>query len=188
MLGLGAAGGVSAGIATTTGTTSTGTTTAPQMIADGVRIGGVEVGGLTEEDAVATVEGAFAQPLPLLLLRPPGSRARPARRDRADPARRHARPRRRPRTEVKLRVKLSRLTSEAYVASVAKRFDRKPVDARLWLRRLRPWVSKQKPGWSLRRLQALCRTSSRRWLRTPASRSGCTTQPPAAVTPRTSGR
>lgn len=157
VLGLGAASGVSAGIAkTTTGTTSTGTTTEPPLIAEGVTIGGVEVAGLTAEEAVATVAGAFAQPLPLLVLRhellPTPDRLGAT--ALVDPAVARALTAA-PGTELKLRVKLNRPKAEAYLASLARRFDRKPADAKVLLRRLRPWVSKQKPGWSLRRLQAL---------------------------------
>ena len=65
VLGLAAAGGLSAGViaATPTGTTTGTTTTAPQTIAPGVTIGGVDVGDLTADDAIAEVNAAFAEPL-----------------------------------------------------------------------------------------------------------------------------
>src|SRR5204862_5425626 len=67
VLGLAGAGGVSAGVGSTT--TSTGTTTDPQVIAAGVTIGGVAVGGMTADEADAAVTDAFEQPLQLLVLR-----------------------------------------------------------------------------------------------------------------------
>ena len=154
LFGLAAAGGVSAGVGSST--TSTGTTTDPPLIAQGVTIGGVPVGGLTADDASAAVTNAFEQPLRLLVLshklfvRPERlgttalvqdavSRALGA------PAG----------TALKLRVRLSRPHAEAYVTSLARHFDRAPVDAQLYLRRLRPQVTRAKEGWALRRLKAL---------------------------------
>ena len=157
VLGLGAAGGVSAGIVRTSTTTGT-TTTTQAVIADGVTVGGVAVGGLTRDEAAATVTGAFVQPLPLVVA---GHRLFPT------PKRLHvsayvdgavaqalAAP---PGTAIKLRVKLDRAKATAYVAAVAKRFDRKPLDAQLGLRNLRPVVSRERAGRSLRRVQSLGR-------------------------------
>jgi lipoprotein-anchoring transpeptidase ErfK/SrfK len=56
---------------------------------------------------------------------------------------------------LKLRVRLSRPKAQAYVDSLAGHFDRKPLDAQLALRRLRPFVMRAHAGWSLRRLPAL---------------------------------
>jgi len=156
VLGLLAATGVSAGIAASTGTTSTGTTTAPATIADGVSIGGIPVGGLTADDAFETVDAAFAQPLTLLvtghtvLVTPEQLGATAQVQTAVDYALMAA-----PGSDVKLHVKLNRPKAESYVASLAKRYDRKPVNATLSLRRLRPWIHGQKQGWSLRRLVAL---------------------------------
>ena len=157
VLGLVAAGGVSAGIATSTGTSTTGTTTTePQTIAADVTIGSVQVGGLTADDAFVAVDTAFLQPLPLLVLRhrllvtPDEIGATALVQAAVDRALTAA-----PGTELKLRVKLDRPKAQAFVASVAKRFDRKPVDARVFLRNLRPSIRKQKPGWALRRMPAL---------------------------------
>ena len=157
VLGLGAAGGVSAGVVRTTTTTGT-TTTSEAVIADGVTIGGVAVSGLTQDEAVATVTTAFERPLPLLVLRH-RLFARPERLNAtayvdgavaqalASPAG----------TALKLRVKLDRSKAAAYVAAVARRFDREPLDAQLALRNLRPVVSAQRTGRSLRRVQSLGR-------------------------------
>jgi hypothetical protein len=157
VLGLGAAGGVSAGVVHTATTTGT-TTTSEAVIADGVTVGGVAVGGLSQDEAVATVTTAFERPLPLLVLRH-RLFARPERLNAtayvdgavaqalASPAG----------TALKLRVKLDRSKAAAYVAAVARRFDRKPLDAQLALRNLRPVVSAQRTGRSLRRVQSLGR-------------------------------
>ena len=157
VLGLGAAGGVSAGVvrtATTTGTTMTSET----MIADGVTIGGVAVGGLTQDEATATVTSAFERPLPLVVLRhrlfPSMKRLNASAYVDGAVVQALAAP---PGTAVKLRVKLDRPKAAAYVAAVARRFDRKPVDAQLGLRNLRPIVSAEKPGRLLRRVQSLGR-------------------------------
>ena len=146
VLGLVAAGGVSAGIATSTGTTTTGTTTEPQTIAPDVTVGGVQVGGLTADDAFEAVDSAFLQPLPLLVLRhrvlvtPDQIGATALVQAAVDRALTAA-----PGTALSLRVKLNRPKSQAFVASVARTFDRKPVDAKVLLRNLRPWIRKQKP-------------------------------------------
>ena len=167
VLGFGAAGGVSAGVVasttgttatTTTGTTSTTTTTtpAPRTIAPGVTIGGVEVGDLTADEARAAVSASFARPLLLLVLRhklavPPARfGATAAVRDAVARALGAA-----PGTALKLRVKLNRSATGRYLAFLARHFDRKPVDAQLLLRRLRPFVTRQRPGRALRRERSM---------------------------------
>jgi lipoprotein-anchoring transpeptidase ErfK/SrfK len=157
VLGLGAAGGVSAGVVRTATTTAT-TTTSEAVIADGVTVGGVAVGGLTRDEAFATVSDAFQRPLPLVVA---GHRLYPSMK-RLDAsayvngavAQALAAS---PGTAVKLRVKLDRRKSAAYVAAVAHRFDRKPLDAQLGLRNLRPVVSAERVGRSLRQVQSLGR-------------------------------
>ena len=152
VLGLGAAAGVSAGAVTTT----TGTTTEPQLIADGVTVGGVAVGGLSADDATATVTSFFAAPVPLLVtghkiaVTPAQLGAKAYVKDAVAAALAAA-----PDTALTLHVKTNRPKSEAFVRSVAKRFDRAPVDAKLSLRNLRPSVKHQKRGWALRQLRAL---------------------------------
>jgi hypothetical protein len=161
VLGLAAAGGVSAGIVRTATTTGATTTTSEALIADGVTVGGVPVGGLTQDEAVDAVTTAFDQPLTLLVPRhtlfptPKRLGTTPL----VEEAVAHALAAQ-PGTTLRLRVKLDRPKAEAYVAAVARRFDRKPVDAQLTLRNLRPVVSAQKQGRSLRRLQALGRIFS----------------------------
>ena len=154
VLGLAAAGGVSAGIGSST--TSTGTTTDPQVIATGVTIGGIDVGGMTADEAHVAVTTSFERPLPLLVMRhklfvkPERLGTTALVHDAVTRA--LAAP---PDTELKLRVRLSRPKAQAYVDSLAKHFDRKPLDARLALRRLRPFIARAHAGWSLRRLPAL---------------------------------
>ena len=155
VLGLGAAAGVSAGAVTTT-TGTTGTTTEPQLIADGVTIGGIAVGGLSADDASTAVTSFFETPLPLLVTGHKiavtsdqlGTSAYV--KDAVVVALAAA-----PDTAIKLHVKINRHKSEAFVRSLAKRFDRAPVDAKLSLRHLRPYVTHQKRGWALRQLKSL---------------------------------
>ena len=155
VLGLGAAAGVSAGAVTTT-TGTTGTTTEPQLIADGVTIGGIAVGGLTADDATTAVTSFFEKALPLLVtghkiaVTPDQLGVRAYVKDAVAAALAAA-----PDTAVKLHVKTNRHKAEAFVRSVAKRFDRAPVDAKLSLRHLRPYATRQKRGWALRQLRAL---------------------------------
>jgi len=156
VLGLGAAGGVSAGVVRTATTTTT--TTSETVIADGVTVGGVAVGGLTQDEAFATITAAFQQPLPLVVARhrlyPSMKRLHASAYVNGAVAQALAAP---PGTAVKLRVKLDRPRSAAYVAAVAHRFDRKPLDAQLGLRNLRPVVSGEQVGRSLRQVQSLGR-------------------------------
>ena len=158
VLGFGAAGGLSAGVvaATTTGTTTGTTTPAQQTIAPGVSIGGVDVGDLTADEAFAEVNGAFAEPL--VLIAPRSRLAVTPKRLGAVAAVRAAVTRALTApagTVLKLRVLLSRARTSSYLAVVARRFDRKPVDSQLVLRHLRPWVSRQQTGRVLRRQRAM---------------------------------
>jgi lipoprotein-anchoring transpeptidase ErfK/SrfK len=158
VLGFGAAGGLSAGVvaATTSGTTTGTITTAPQTIAPGVSIGGVNVGDLTADEAVVEVNAAFAEPL--VLIAPRSRLAVTPKRLGAVAAVRAAVTRALTApagTVLKLRVSLSRARTSNYLAVVARRFDRKPVDSQLVLRDMRPWVSKQQTGRGLRRQRAM---------------------------------
>jgi lipoprotein-anchoring transpeptidase ErfK/SrfK len=128
------------------------------VIADGVTIGGIAVAGLTRDEAAATVESAFERPLPVVVLRhrlyPTPKRLDASAYVDGAVAQALAAP---PGSAIKLRVKLDRAKAAAYVAAVAKRFDRKPLDAQLALRNLHPVVSKERAGRSLRRVQSLGR-------------------------------
>src|ERR671937_248869 len=157
VLGFAAAGGLSAGVVaatTTTGTTSTAPV--PQTIAPGVTISGIDVAEMTANQAFATVTASFARPLLLVVPRHRLAVA-PARLGamaavRAAVKRALAAP---AGTEVKLRVILNRKRTSAYLARLAKRFDRKALDAHLLLRGLRPRVTREQivvrggtPWWS----------------------------------------
>jgi hypothetical protein len=154
VLGLAAAGGVSAGVGSTT--TSTPITTTQPAIAAGVTIGGVAVGGMTADQANLAVTTSFEQPLPLLVMshklfvKPERLGTTALVNDAVTRALTAP-----PDTALKLRVRVDRPEAQAYVDSLAKYFDRKPVDAQLALRRLRPLVTRAHGGWSLRRLPAL---------------------------------
>jgi lipoprotein-anchoring transpeptidase ErfK/SrfK len=160
VLGLALAGGMSATVvASTTGSTSTGTTTSPtttaplpDVIPPGVTIGGVPVGTLSSDQAYAAVQQAFSRPLPLLVA---GHRLAPLPAQFGAVARIKAAVEKAktaiPGADVPLVVTVSRPRIRTYVAKVAKRFERAPVDAQLSLRRLRPWISKEVPGLTLDR-------------------------------------
>jgi lipoprotein-anchoring transpeptidase ErfK/SrfK len=131
----------------TTTTTTVPTTTAPAVLPRGVTIGGISVGGLTPEEAYAVVREAFERPLVLVVA---GRRFAPTPEqlgavayalnavERAKTAPVGG--------EVPLRIVVNGRRVRAYVVALAKRFDRGPVDARLFLRRLRPWISPDRPG------------------------------------------
>jgi lipoprotein-anchoring transpeptidase ErfK/SrfK len=155
LLGLATAGGLSAGVVAATTTTGT-TTTAPATIASGVTISGVEVGAMTSDQAFTAVTASFARPLTLVV---------PRHRLAVDPARIGAMAAVRAAvaraltapadTALKLRVILSRKGTQRYLDAVAKRFDREPVDSQLLLRNLRPVITKEQDGRSLREVRAM---------------------------------
>jgi lipoprotein-anchoring transpeptidase ErfK/SrfK len=152
------AGTVSAAVGTT-GTTSTAATTTtqvvPAVLADGVTVGGVQVGGMAPETAFTIVRTAFETPLVLSVagrtLQPSpvqlgtvGYVQNAIGRARSAP----------PGTAVPLTVRVKGAKVRAYVATLAKRFDREPQDSRLVLRKLKPFVSKDVPGRRLDRTKA----------------------------------
>jgi lipoprotein-anchoring transpeptidase ErfK/SrfK len=139
----------------TSPSTTAPTTTVPAVLPLGVTIGGVPVGGLTPEAAYAAVRAAFERPLIVVVA---GHRLAPTpeqlgavayalnavERAKTAPAG----------GQVPLRIAVDGRRVRAYVAALAKRFDRAPLDARLFLRRLRPWISKDRPGRRIARLAA----------------------------------
>ena len=146
----------------TTGTTTVPTTTtaptttvAPRVIAPRVTIGGIDVGGMTRSAAADVVRSGFRSRLFLVYRRytlspSPHDLGAAARVDaavsRALSARAGAR--------ITLAVTIRLARTRAYVARVAKRFDRAPVDSRLILRGMRPWISPHRPGRALDRTAA----------------------------------
>jgi lipoprotein-anchoring transpeptidase ErfK/SrfK len=141
----------------TTGSTSTGATTtvADSVIASGVTIGGVSVGGMTADDAYSAVDESFSQPLVLVVARHrleplPSRLGASARIGEAVARARNALPGAR----IPLAVQVHGDAVRAYVAVLAKRFDTQPIESRLFLRRLRPWIAKARAGRAVYRRRA----------------------------------
>jgi lipoprotein-anchoring transpeptidase ErfK/SrfK len=150
--------GTTATTATTTAPTTTApttTTTGPRVIAARVTIGGIVVGGMTRDVAAAVVRTGFRSRLFLVYRRYTLS---PSPHDLGATARVDAAVARalvaRPGTRVALPVTIRLGRTRAYLSTVAKRFDRAPVDSRLILRRMRPWISPHRPGRVLDRTAA----------------------------------
>jgi len=159
-------------LTTTTPTTTTGTTTREpksEYIAEGVSVGKTEVGGMTPAEAKAIVQSKFNEALAIRLGRtavsvPPGRLGATARvRLAIDQARRAA-----PHARVPLFVTLRAGGVSRYVKALARRFDRPARAAELvGLRRLRPWITKERAGRELkqrtavRRIVAALRTHQR---------------------------
>ena len=131
-------------------TTPTGT------IATGVTIADVPVGGLAAADAANAVQAAFDEPLELrvgrvrVLVTPDvlGATANVAKAvDRAATAA--------PDTAVNLPIATDGPTTSAFVARLAKRYDRLPLDTKLLLRQGRPWLSKERTGLRLDQRRAV---------------------------------
>ena len=183
--GVGAAGFLTTG---TTATTTTGTTTtpAPALIPPGVTISGIPVGGLTPEEAATVVRERFDLPLRLFLdrrrrLAPlPSALGARAHVDEAILRARSADPG----EALRLPVLIDGRVLRAYVLSVSKRFNRSPVDAAVFLRRLRPLIAPDRPGLTVDRakltqiLAARLRDTSRARVRIPTKAT------PAATTRR----
>jgi lipoprotein-anchoring transpeptidase ErfK/SrfK len=137
---------------TTTPTETTGTTTTAPVgvLPPGVRIGGVFVGGLAPTDASALVQKAFTAPVVLRYAQTtitvtPDVLGAAAAVDRALALAQIAPPN----SVVALPVKVSRAQVADFVARLAQRFDRKPADARLFLRNFKPVVTPSHPGTQL---------------------------------------
>ena len=140
---------------TTTSATTATTTTPEQTIADGVTIGGVPVGGMTATQAYQAVTKAFYRPLILVVgrhrLSVPASTfgavpyaLRSVNRALVAPAG----------TTVRLDVGVSPKTVAAWLSRLARRFDRKAIDAQLSLRDLKPFISHERTGFQLLQRQS----------------------------------
>jgi L,D-transpeptidase catalytic domain len=136
---------------TTTGATTTTppTTTEPEQIPPGVKVSGVLVEYMTADEAELAIGEAFATPVPVRFGR---------RTFALDPSRFSVPQIRRaiayalnarPGATVRLPVTLRRERVAAWTGTLAKRFDRRPVESTLRLRKLRPWLSKDRPGRTL---------------------------------------
>jgi hypothetical protein len=124
----------------------------PAAIPDGVTIGGVPVGGLTPEAAVSAVQQGFETPLEIqlrstrILVTPDILGATPV----VDKAIERALIAE-PNSVIPLGVSVVPGAPAAFIAKLAKRYDRPAVDAKLFLRQLRPWLSKERAGLKLDR-------------------------------------
>ena len=128
----------------------------PAAIPDGVTIGGVPVGGLTPEAAVSAVQQGFETPLEIqlrstrILVTPDILGATPV----VDKAIERALIAE-PNSVIPLGVSVVPGAPAAFIAKLAKRYDRPAVDAKLFLRQLRPWLSKERAGLKLDRRTAV---------------------------------
>lgn len=137
--------------------TTTTTTTALRVltIATGVTVGGALVGGLPAEAADARLRRLFSRPLKLKLparlitLMPQELGASAYVGDAVKRARAV-----RPGARVPLSVKVDVARVERYVRALARRADRAPVDSRLMLRKLKPYVTPGAPGRRLKQVLA----------------------------------
>jgi lipoprotein-anchoring transpeptidase ErfK/SrfK len=121
-------------------------------------VGGIAVGGLAPSAAYSIVRTAFETPLVLI-----AGRARLTPRPTDLGAIAYVQPaidraRTAPQgTAVPLVVRVQGARVRSYVAGIAKRFERRPVDARLVLRRAEPFLTKDVPG---RRTDQVAATAS----------------------------
>ena len=128
----------------------------PVAIPVGVTIGGVQVGGLAPDAAAAAVQQTFDTPLALqlgttrVLVTPDVLGAAPI----VDKAIERALAAQ-PNTAITLGVSVVSGTPAAFVATLAKRYDRPAVDSKLSLRQLRPWLSKELAGRKLVQRQSV---------------------------------
>ena len=122
------------------------------VIARGVKISGTPVGGMTARKAKAAVRASFYRPLRFSFRKRHWSKS--PRRLRAYPfiaaavARALAAA---PRTRIVLAVRVNRYFVRRYVASLGRRFARRPRDSLLRLRNLRPIITKSRTGVNVRR-------------------------------------
>jgi lipoprotein-anchoring transpeptidase ErfK/SrfK len=125
------------------------------VIPPGVIVGGITVGGLTVDAAFSIVRTAYDAPLTItvdgrVLAPPPTALGATAyvqnavRRALASA----------PDTQVPLTVTVRGTRVRAYVDKLARRFDRAPVDSRVLLRKLRPRVTRERPGRAVDRVAA----------------------------------
>jgi lipoprotein-anchoring transpeptidase ErfK/SrfK len=128
----------------------------PAVIPVGVTIGGVQVGGLTPDAALTAVQQSFDTPLELqlgstrILVTPDVLGATPV----VDKAIERALTAE-PNSAVPLGVTVIPGAPAAFITTLAKRYDRPAVDAKLFLRHLRPWLSKEQAGLKLDRRTAV---------------------------------
>jgi lipoprotein-anchoring transpeptidase ErfK/SrfK len=146
---------------------------AAATIAEGVSIGPVAVGGMTPEDATRAVIAAYLRPV---VLRMAGRRVTVSPRRFRIKAPVAAAVQKAllgvgPGSAVSLRATVDTERLEAYVASLAKRYDRTPTSSELLMRGSRPVLTKGRPGRAVRMLptRMLIRNELREGVRKPIS-------------------
>jgi len=127
--------------------TDTTTTTTAVTVPLGVTLAGVPVGGLAQDAAVQTVQQWFGRPVTLRLARTtisvtPDLLGTTVPADTAVAKALTVAPD----TELGLRASVDKALVQAFVAKLAARFNRKPVDSRLLLRNFKPLVTTSVPG------------------------------------------
>ena len=174
---------------TTTGTTTTAptdttttSTDATTVIPEGIVLGGVAVGGLTTDAAAAALQADYGRPL---VLRIGHTRLK------VDPVRfgmrlpvESATQRAltvSPNTILALRAGLDKPSVKAYVATLAKRYDRAVRNPELKLRNLKPYVTKPRLGRTLqqRAIVAAIQSEVIHGTREPIALASKTTKPKA---------
>jgi lipoprotein-anchoring transpeptidase ErfK/SrfK len=128
----------------------------PTRLPLGVTIGGIQVGGLSPTAAYLVVRAAFRSPLILTagVHRAVVSPARLGAIAYAKAAIAHARSAPEG-TAVPLGISIHGRAVRTFVDSLAKRYTRDPIDAKLFLRNLTPYVTTGKPGKTLDRKRAV---------------------------------
>jgi lipoprotein-anchoring transpeptidase ErfK/SrfK len=140
--------GTTTAATTTVGTTTTVTT--PQPLPEGVTVGGVLVGSLLPADAAQQIRAYFSSPLPLRLGRRvfkanPIALAAPKIAKALERARTAQ-----PFANLSLGVTVRTPRVRAYVATLAKKVGTQPVDSRLLLRNLKPYLTPDRVGIALK--------------------------------------
>jgi lipoprotein-anchoring transpeptidase ErfK/SrfK len=134
---------------TTAATTTVGTTTtvtAPHPLPEGVTVGGVPVGSLLPAEAAQQIRNYFSSPLPLRLGRRvfkanPNTLAAP----KITKALQRARVAQ-PFANLPLGVTVHTPRVRAYVVRLAKMVEKQPIDSRLLLRNLKPYLTPDQVG------------------------------------------
>jgi hypothetical protein len=140
------------GTTTTAATTTVGTTTTVttlQPLPEGVTVGGVLVGSLLPAEAAQQIRNYFSSPLPLRLGRRvfkanPNALAAPKISEALERARTAQ-----PFANLPLGVTVRTPRVRTYVATLAKRVETQPVDSRLLLRNLKPYLTPDRAGIAL---------------------------------------
>ncbi len=138
---------------TTVGTTTVGTTTTvttPQTLPEGVTVGGVLVGNLLPADAAQEIRDYFSTPLKFRLGKrvftaDPNTLATPKITKALERARVAQ-----PFANLGLAVVVRPTRVRAFVATLARKVAQPPVNARLLLRNLKPYLTRERPGRALK--------------------------------------